>query len=302
MTPKEIAWLTGIRLSGRPPDRITPQPGDSMLDWDKLLNQVAVVMATPIPFIVAILIVAALIWWLMNWRYSAVISHRDAEIVLLNGQRDDYKDKFSGATPDQAKARMDALESRLAKIEPRRQTESQRELLNAPPRALTDQIHYVDGIRFLVEPYFSEGSEAGARLIFNPLSYMDRLRVFVEFCTASGNPQLPWQGCQRIPLADRHDVFKGQETVVEMIHEEHFENQKPQFWWGARGAQKTSEHLIMWNKNKARIVFVGPDNKEQNFEIAVFRTRHDRLTAMEGSPSLLIIDKKEMETFYTWPE
>jgi hypothetical protein len=40
-----------------------------MPDWDKILRQVAAVTAAPIPFLVAVLIVAVLIWWLMNWRY-----------------------------------------------------------------------------------------------------------------------------------------------------------------------------------------------------------------------------------------
>jgi len=97
-----------------------------MPDWDKILTQVSAVMAAPIPFFVALLVVPALIWWLMNWRYSAVISHRDSEITLLNGQRDDYKEKLGGASPDQAKAQIDALEARLARVEPRRISEAQR--------------------------------------------------------------------------------------------------------------------------------------------------------------------------------
>jgi hypothetical protein len=47
------------------------------------------------------------------------------------GPRDDYKEKLSGATPEQAKARIDALESRLARLEPRRLTETQRADLTA---------------------------------------------------------------------------------------------------------------------------------------------------------------------------
>jgi hypothetical protein len=54
-----------------------------MPDWDKILAQVAAVTAAPIPFLVAVLIVGGLIWWLVNWSYSAVLSHKDAEIKLL---------------------------------------------------------------------------------------------------------------------------------------------------------------------------------------------------------------------------
>ncbi len=69
-----------------------------MPDWDKILGQLAAVSNAPIPFFAALLIVAAFIWWAIDWKYSAVLSHRDAEIS-------DYKTKLSGATPEQAKTR-----------------------------------------------------------------------------------------------------------------------------------------------------------------------------------------------------
>ena len=114
-----------------------------MPDWDKILAQVAIVTSAPAPFIVALLIVAGFIWWAIDWKYSAVLTHRDAEISRLKGERDDYKDKLSGATPDQAKARIDALEARLSSIEPRRLTASQRAALIAglaspPPGSIVD--------------------------------------------------------------------------------------------------------------------------------------------------------------------
>lgn len=96
------------------------------MDWEKLLGQFAAVSAAPIPFAVAVLVASGLIWWALDWRYSSIVSNRDGEISLLKGQRDDYKDKLGGATPDQAKARIDALETRIALIEPRRLTTQQR--------------------------------------------------------------------------------------------------------------------------------------------------------------------------------
>ena len=84
-------------------------------------------------FLFIIVLIFGAVWWLMDWRYGGVISNRDgtvaskdAEIALLKGQRDDYKEKLSGATPDQAKARIDALETRLARLEPRQLTDAQR--------------------------------------------------------------------------------------------------------------------------------------------------------------------------------
>jgi hypothetical protein len=79
----------------------------------------------PTFFVITVLMFGS-IWWLMDWRYGGVIANKDSEIALFKGQRDDYKEKLSGATPEQAKARIDALESRLARLEPRRLTEAQR--------------------------------------------------------------------------------------------------------------------------------------------------------------------------------
>jgi hypothetical protein len=87
----------------------------------------------PTFFVIVVLIIGA-VWWLMNWRYGSIIANRDSEIALLKGQRDDYKDKLSGATPDQAKNRVDDLERRIAllakQVEPRSLTTDQRRLFS----------------------------------------------------------------------------------------------------------------------------------------------------------------------------
>uniref|UniRef100_Q07RD6 Uncharacterized protein n=1 Tax=Rhodopseudomonas palustris (strain BisA53) TaxID=316055 RepID=Q07RD6_RHOP5 len=74
-----------------------------MPDWEKILAQLAVVGSAPIPFVVALLIVGGLIWWAIDWRYSAVLTHRDAEIS-------EFKAKLSGATPEQARDKIELLE------------------------------------------------------------------------------------------------------------------------------------------------------------------------------------------------
>lgn len=61
-------------------------------------------------FVFIVILIFAAVWWLMDWRYGGIITNRDSEISLLKGQRDDYKDKLSGATPDQAKAKIEGLE------------------------------------------------------------------------------------------------------------------------------------------------------------------------------------------------
>jgi hypothetical protein len=121
-----------------------------MPDLIKLLEQWAVVTAAPIPFAVAVVIAAGLIWLAVGWSYSAVLSSKNAQIELQDRQLSDYKQKLDGATPDQAKARIDALEAsleaRLAAVEPRRLTATQRAAMIArlsPPAGTTPAITIV---------------------------------------------------------------------------------------------------------------------------------------------------------------
>jgi hypothetical protein len=81
-----------------------------MPDLIKLLEQWAVVTAAPIPFAVAVAIAAGLIWLAVGWSYSAVLSSKNAQIELQDRQLADYKQKLDGATPDQARAKIEALE------------------------------------------------------------------------------------------------------------------------------------------------------------------------------------------------
>jgi hypothetical protein len=89
-----------------------------------ILGEWRVIANSPVSYAVAVLVAAAIIWWIMTWGYGR-------EMSLLKQQVADYKDKLSGASPDQARARIDALEARLARVEPRRLTEEQRRILAA---------------------------------------------------------------------------------------------------------------------------------------------------------------------------
>jgi hypothetical protein len=100
-----------------------------------VVGEMRVIAGAPATFVIALLALAGAIWWALDWKYSGVISNKDSEISLIRGQRDDYKDKLSGATPDQAKARIDNLEQRLVRlarrVEPRGLTQEQRAALSA---------------------------------------------------------------------------------------------------------------------------------------------------------------------------
>jgi hypothetical protein len=80
-------------------------------DWfQRVLDQGAIIRNAPIPFITVVVAIGAIEWFFLDTIYGTRIANRDAEIALLTRQRDDYRDKLGGATPDQAKAKIEALE------------------------------------------------------------------------------------------------------------------------------------------------------------------------------------------------
>jgi hypothetical protein len=87
-----------------------------MIDWEKLLAQLVAVRAAPLPFLVAVLAVSVLIYFVNDKHYSGLIANKDSEIALYEGQRDDYKDKLSGASPDQAKKEIDDLQTKISAL------------------------------------------------------------------------------------------------------------------------------------------------------------------------------------------
>ena len=78
----------------------------------------------PLVFGAAVLFLGAIVWAALRWRYSAIIDHRNHIIAL-------YKARLNGATPDQAKAKMDSLEGQVASLK-------NREWPKLTPAAVTD--------------------------------------------------------------------------------------------------------------------------------------------------------------------
>src|SRR5258708_34613959 len=82
-----------------------------------ILGELRTIRNAPSSAVVVVLAILTVVWIAMDWRYGGIIGNRDgiiasrdAEIKLIVTQRDDYIDKLGGASPDQAKARIDALE------------------------------------------------------------------------------------------------------------------------------------------------------------------------------------------------
>jgi hypothetical protein len=75
-----------------------------MPDWlARIIQQWEAIVAAPIPFLTVVAAVAILIWLGLSYAYQTRLASRDGEISLLVRQRDEYKDKLGGASPEQAK-------------------------------------------------------------------------------------------------------------------------------------------------------------------------------------------------------
>ena len=90
------------------------------MDKSWFQQQIDAISAAPAIYLAAIFAVGAGVWWVASQYYSGQISTMKEQIILIEGQRDDYKNKLSGASPDEAKTRLDKLEALLAAISPRK--------------------------------------------------------------------------------------------------------------------------------------------------------------------------------------
>ena len=66
----------------------------------------------PTFFVILVLMVGA-VWVAFSWAYSGVLASKNGQIELQDRQLADYRDKLKGATPEEAKAKIDALEDKV---------------------------------------------------------------------------------------------------------------------------------------------------------------------------------------------
>jgi hypothetical protein len=74
--------------------------------WGSICTLISVYIAT-----------ATAIFFTVRWSFQSVLDHRDAEIALLKTGLDSYKDKLNGATPAEARARIDELEAHVERLQ-----------------------------------------------------------------------------------------------------------------------------------------------------------------------------------------
>jgi hypothetical protein len=74
-----------------------------------ILGEWRMIAQFPVSFIVAVLVIGLFIWGAMTWGYGR-------EMSLLSQQVADYKDKLSGASPNEAKTKIETLISEVAAL------------------------------------------------------------------------------------------------------------------------------------------------------------------------------------------
>jgi hypothetical protein len=86
------------------------------------------IASVPIAFVGSLLIIAGIVYVATRWRYGLVISDLRERLKLSDDRLSEFRDKLNTESPDDAKARVDALEAQLAALR-----------LQVPPRRLTDR-------------------------------------------------------------------------------------------------------------------------------------------------------------------
>jgi hypothetical protein len=106
-----------------------------------LAGEGRVILQAPATFLIAIAIVAGLIWAAMSWSYSSQITNLQSRLSLRDDQISDYKSKLDGATPAEARKRLDDLENQVKVLSARRLTTQQKEKI---AKALAGAVGVID--------------------------------------------------------------------------------------------------------------------------------------------------------------
>ena len=89
--------------------------------------------SAPIVFGIALVVIIAAVWGFMHWSYRSVLAGKDTHIASLERRLADYRSALGGASPDEARRRIEALQNEVrtlqVQLKPRSLTPSQRQSL-----------------------------------------------------------------------------------------------------------------------------------------------------------------------------
>ena len=183
-----------------------------------VLGEVHLIAEAPLGFGAAVFFLGAIIWAMLRWRYSAMIEQRNRIIAL-------YKARLDGATPDQAKAKMDSLEGQVfslknrewPKLAPAAVTDFERILASQGPHVVSVLLQDRDSIflaRDLVDAFKRIGWKAQRNTSMNDIP--DGLTVWPEDDVARAicNALTMATGALVTLREDRHLKDQGTYTIA----------------------------------------------------------------------------------------
>jgi hypothetical protein len=74
-----------------------------------VLGEIRVIRGAPLVFMIALSVLLVGAWSTIDWRFAKIIEGKDGIIAL-------YKERLNGASPDQAKAKIEALEAQVSAL------------------------------------------------------------------------------------------------------------------------------------------------------------------------------------------
>jgi hypothetical protein len=87
---------------------------DSMPQWMQDLTAGWPMIRANLPtFCLVLALIIGSVWIVVSWSYSGLLASKNGQIELQDRQLADYRDKLKGATPEQAKAKIDALQQTI---------------------------------------------------------------------------------------------------------------------------------------------------------------------------------------------
>jgi hypothetical protein len=81
-----------------------------MPGWlEELWREAKAIASVPFLFAAVVLVAAVAIWGALHWSYRATMSAKDRHIAMLERRVAEYRESVGGATPDEAKHRIETL-------------------------------------------------------------------------------------------------------------------------------------------------------------------------------------------------
>ncbi len=94
---------------------------------DVLRTESAVIVQSPWSFAICLLVVAGVIYAVLRSMKAQEIGDLHSRLALRKDEIEAYRRQLDGASPEQAKARLDALEATVARLQPRRLSAEQQD-------------------------------------------------------------------------------------------------------------------------------------------------------------------------------